>query len=155
MKERDYITCSKYYYFSRPFIYIGIMSKPFFTHHNPLSYQIKSIVNLLDNNDIIIRTGAKALCAYTNKMSRMVFLTHIKFDYDMRKDIFDHEYLLDQDRHEQSKIISLYHATENMEFYAHCVSIVHNNIGPIDITNFNIPKISMPYQHYNYSHLIG
>lgn len=68
MKEKDSITCSKYYYFSRPFIYIDIMSKPFFIHHNPLSYRIKSIVNLLDNNDII-RTAAKALCAYTNKIS--------------------------------------------------------------------------------------
>ncbi len=101
MKERISITYNKYYYLNKPFINFDIIDRSVITD-NPIGYQI-IITKILDNNDIITRIVSKALCIYTNSMRPMVFLTHIKFDYDMRKDIFDHEYLLDRNKYEQSK----------------------------------------------------
>lgn len=153
MKEKYSIYSQKFYYLNRPFIDFDIINRSVITD-NPIGYRIV-IAKILDNNDIITRIVSKGLCIYTNSMRPMVFLTHIKFDYDMRKDIFDHEYLLAQNKYKQSIVIRPYCIDENIGFYAHCTSIIHINTGPISITNFNIPKISVPYKHYNHLHLIG
>lgn len=105
MKERDYyITCSKYYYLNKPYMNIYILDKSLSAVDiSPVNNILTILTKMLDDNDVI------AYKLVDNRKHIGMMINHlcskyIKFNYDLRKDIFKHYYLLNEIEPELNKM---------------------------------------------------
>lgn len=107
MKEMGSIVCDKNYYLSKPRLCIIVQNEniPSFTICGIVPFFMTALIKPLDSNNIvscIMVSIHRRSHYYPEKYN--YYLSNIDFDYDLRKDAFEHKYLFYKIEPKLSKI---------------------------------------------------